>query len=231
MCRDVSRYHAEFESLLESEGLKDFSTLPWRTEGFGEEPLYSRLRQLDFLDGLPFAERDGLLISAGAALLRDIVSHMVNNPENNPVNDPVNNPQNDPVNNPENDPVNNTDFFCMLSVQGWESWERTDGAARLTPAIWWTNPSNEMLPFLHLTGAEGLYADTVRKAVQEQGEFLVCGNGRQPVGRTARIYVIDPRLATLGGGGPGGGGPGGGGPGKGGPGGGGTGGGEGGPEA
>jgi hypothetical protein len=61
----------------------------------------------------------------------------------------------------------------MLSIQGWEFWEDAHGEDFLTPAIWWTNPSRNVLRHLRLEAATGPHGEVVREALPDGDPMLI----------------------------------------------------------
>ncbi|MGH3243419.1 MAG: hypothetical protein ACRDNL_23780 [Spirillospora sp.] len=62
--------------------------------GFDEPPLYAHYDQLGFLDALPIAEMNHVLIRAAVRHLRALIEHQTR-----------------------------PDIYCMLSIQRWDEWE------------------------------------------------------------------------------------------------------------
>ncbi|WUI02410.1 hypothetical protein OHR68_11595 [Spirillospora sp. NBC_00431] len=89
-------YEAEFRRLITEQRLDPpvfFRDLP-DAFGYDEPPLYAHYHQLGFLDALPTAEKNHVLIRAAVRHLRALVEHKTRQ-----------------------------DIYCMLSIQRWDEWE------------------------------------------------------------------------------------------------------------
>lgn len=114
------RFRADFERLVAEEELDDAEGFRRPIESVDEVPLYSRLSQVSFLDGLAARERAAQLIIAGAwqlARLRERLTGL------------------------------GPDFECMLVIL---DGEQLDDDGLVTPAIWYTHRWRELSQRLRL---------------------------------------------------------------------------------
>ncbi|RZQ65975.1 Imm15 family immunity protein [Amycolatopsis suaedae] len=86
------RFRDDIERLLADGDLLDLDPLLSYDGYFDELPLFATYAQIAFLDGLPPAERDRVLVRAAVAHLERILAHAAGHP----------------------------DFFCAVTVTGWD---------------------------------------------------------------------------------------------------------------
>jgi hypothetical protein len=158
------------QGLLRQNDWGDFSGWLVELQDFDEVPLYSGYDQVAFLSHLPYEQRNRLLLCAAAVYLGRLVEYLEDRRQRG----------------------HDDDCFCMLSVLEWEEWEESGGESLLLPAMWFTNPSKDVLSYVPLAVASGAQADAVRAWLPE-GDFLVCRNtlAGDPI---QRVYVIRPPM-------------------------------------
>jgi Immunity protein 15 len=132
------RFRADFEQLVRVEGLDRLDDL-MVTSLFEEVPLYSRYAHVAFLDPLPVAERNRLLIRAAAWYLPVILAHAAASYAGR-----------------------DHDYFCMLAVSSWDDF---DGGGLVSPAFWYTNPSRGVLDQLRREPPTSPYSSFVADAL------------------------------------------------------------------
>jgi hypothetical protein len=160
----------KFQELLRQEGWDDFPRWIVELQDFDEVPLYSRYAQIDFLSHLPFPERNRLLVRTAADYLARLVTY---------VEDLKSSGQ-------------SADLFCMLSILDWDDWDESEGQSLLTPAMFITNPSREILSYMPLAITSSPHGELI-KSWLPQGDFLVCDNAL-PDPRVERVYVLKPPM-------------------------------------
>lgn len=141
------RFKAEFEQLIRLQELDQLEGFMAPIDLFDEPPLYSRFSQVAFLDGLPPAEKNRVLIRAAAWYLPVIVKYSR-----------------------EFHAGRENDFFCMLSIVDWEDF---DEGGLLAPTFWYTNPSQGILDQIRLEPPNSAYSTFVAEALDHDPSFLV----------------------------------------------------------
>ncbi len=145
-------FAADFNDLLMAEGIYDPATFSY-TEVFDEVPIYSRLDQLDFLDGMSVAERNRLLVLAAVAHLDRITSYFASVVVSGEAPDPC---------------------IRLVSVTGW--WidheggggECTDGTKEiLRPHIWIGNVYAERMRTFKVRSGRSACAGFVESALDD----------------------------------------------------------------
>ena len=163
-----AKFKTKLERLIEMEGLNDLEQFTEPVELFEEVPLYSRFSQLSFLEGLPSSEKNRILIRAGAQHLRVILEYLTRR---------------------------DCDSFCMLTIRDWEDFPQ---GGLITPAFWYTNPSQGILDQMRLQPPSSTYSNFVAEALDHDpslkiDEYLSFLPGEPHV---ERVYVqlVDENL-------------------------------------
>ncbi|MFC5186796.1 Imm15 family immunity protein [Actinomadura harenae] len=157
-----------FDALLAGEGLDDLDGFFGPVEDFDEVPLYSRYAQLEFLSGLPWPERNALLVRRAVECLARLAVRAAERGEG--------------------------DFFAMVTVAGWDEYH--DGGF-LMPSIWYTRPSNGTLACLDLVAAADADARFVADAVSAVAgaRVLRVRSSEAEPSRFERVYVTVPPMS------------------------------------
>ena len=156
---------AGFRHLLELEGLDRLDELMRVDDFFEELPLYSRYAQLSFLDGLPVAERNRLLVRAAVSYLPVVLDHARDYYAGR-----------------------DRDYFCMVAVQSWEDF---DEGGLVTPYLWFANPSRGVFDHLRFDPPQSSYSAFVAEALDHDPSFMLNEGLRDLPGGpyVERVYV------------------------------------------
>lgn len=167
-----SPFKRDFENLIRVEGLDLLEDL-MTASTFEEVPICSRDARLSFLGDLPPASKNRLLVQAARWYLGVIIKFSESYFAGRAY-----------------------DYFCMLSVTDWESFEEDD---LVRVSFWHTNPSRGILGYLEFEPPRSKYSAFVADALDRDPSFDIFeGLSDLPDGPSVERVYARPRIFAVG---------------------------------